>query len=158
MGKKIFTIGYEHKKINDLIYLLKNNGVKVLIDVRNYPNSRINGFSKNSLKESLCKADIKYCSWPELGSPKQIRDFARKENDYEKALKLYKKYLDKMDNDIIQLGLIISTTTTCLMCYEDNPLYCHRSILADKLASNLGLKVDHIGNGKLENHRNANHR
>jgi len=158
MTKEIFTIGYENKNIDELINILKGKKVRVLVDVRNYPNSRINGFSKNALKEALYQAGIRYCSWPELGSPKEIRDYARKDKDYKKALNYYKKYIDKMENDVEKLRLIISLTSACLMCYEENPYYCHRSILAENLVKNLDLKVNHIGNGKLENRRNTNHR
>jgi len=158
MNQKIFTIGYENKNIDEVIDLLRAKKIKVLIDVRNYPNSRINGFSKNSLRAALYQAGIEYCSWPELGSPKEIRDYARKDKDYKKALNYYKKYVDKMENDMEKLRLIVSFTSTCLMCYEENPCRCHRSILADKIAKNLGLEVIHIGNGKLENYGNTNHR
>ena len=58
--KKIYTIGYEGKSIDEFIEELKNQGVKNLIDVRIRAGSRKKGFSKTALSEYLNNAGITY--------------------------------------------------------------------------------------------------
>ncbi len=45
----LFTVGYEGSKPSDLFASLQDNGVTLLIDVRDVPISRKPGFSKTSL-------------------------------------------------------------------------------------------------------------
>ena len=48
-GRTLFTIGYEKARLVDVIAALKGAGVETLIDVRDRPQSRRPGFSKNQL-------------------------------------------------------------------------------------------------------------
>ena len=57
---KLFTVGYEGRKPNDLFASLQRCGVDLLIDVRDVPISRKSGFSKNALADGLASAGIGY--------------------------------------------------------------------------------------------------
>ena len=48
---------------------LKKIGIEQLVDVREIPLSRKNGFAKNALKKALDNNGIIYKHLPELGSP-----------------------------------------------------------------------------------------
>jgi len=56
----LYTIGYESKSIDNFISKLKNNDISILVDVREIPISRKNGFSKKLFSESLNKNGIGY--------------------------------------------------------------------------------------------------
>jgi uncharacterized protein (DUF488 family) len=38
---RVFTIGHSNRKWSDFIFMLKDNHVDVLVDVRRYPGSRV---------------------------------------------------------------------------------------------------------------------
>ena len=65
--KKIYTIGYQGKSIDELIEILRKYNINHLVDVRSLPRSRLNDFNKEELKESLFYKSIYYKHKPELG-------------------------------------------------------------------------------------------
>ena len=65
----LFTVGYEGSKPSDLFASLQDNGVTLLIDVRDVPISRKPGFSKTSLSQGLDVAGIRYLHLKGLGDP-----------------------------------------------------------------------------------------
>ncbi len=142
--KIIYTIGYEGKTIEKLIEILRNNNISVLVDVRELPLSRKNGFSKKALKEHLTKAGIEYISLKELGSPKELRHSLR-----DKTIKigefkeLYRKYLNEHPNALKRLEEIAMSKLTVIMCYEANWQVCHRSVIAEFLERD-GFEVIHL--------------
>ncbi len=73
----LFTVGYEGSKPSDLFASLQDNGVTLLIDVRDVPISRKPGFSKTSLSLGLDVAGIRYLHLKGLGDPKPGRVAAR---------------------------------------------------------------------------------
>lgn len=60
--KTVYTIGYEGTDIERFVKTLTAVGVEAVADVRAVPLSRKKGFSKNSLREHLESAGIKYLS------------------------------------------------------------------------------------------------
>lgn len=89
----LFTIGYEGLKKEDFAERLKENNVKVLIDVREIPWSRKIGFSKSQLEDTLDKYRIKYLHMKKLGSPSTIRKKVKEDADYRYFFNEYKNYL-----------------------------------------------------------------
>ena len=71
------TIGYENVGLGDFIASLKNAKVALIVDVRELPNSRRAGFSKNILANGLAENGIGYRHIKALGTPKAGRDAAR---------------------------------------------------------------------------------
>ena len=59
----LFTIGYEGLSIEDFIWLLVQNRVEVLVDIRSWPHSRKFGFSRNFLEQNLSFWGIQYYSF-----------------------------------------------------------------------------------------------
>ena len=56
----IFTVGYEKRSIDDLIWMLRAQGVERVVDVRLTPTSRRPDFSKKRLSSALEAAGIAY--------------------------------------------------------------------------------------------------
>src|SRR5206468_8381038 len=65
---KLWTIGHSTRNIDQFTALLKDNGIKLVVDVRSLPGSkRYPQFNKESLADSLAEAGIRYEHFPELG-------------------------------------------------------------------------------------------
>jgi uncharacterized protein (DUF488 family) len=128
-----FTIGYEGVEIGNWINKLKDNGVSLIIDVREKPISRKRGFSKKSLNYFLQDNGISYIHLSDLGSPTEIRNELYETNNYPL---FFKKYLSHLCKQVDALSLIVEKSInkkTCLMCFERDPLKCHRSVITDYL-------------------------
>ena len=76
--KKLFLTGYEKETIEEFLDKLKKENITTVIDIRETPLSRKNGFSKNLLSKLLEKKGINYFHFQDLGSPKELRDKLKK--------------------------------------------------------------------------------
>lgn len=143
----VFTIGYEERTLEEFIGRLKRNNIEVLIDVREIPASRKPGFSKSRLSEILQTNGINYVHMKDLGSPKALREKLHRNNDYESFFVEYRAYIDSKTEIVEELYKdIISRETSCIMCMERLPEYCHRKIVAEKIKEidGNGLVITHI--------------
>lgn len=94
--KIVYTIGYEGTDIERFVETLTTVGVEVVADVRAVPLSRKKGFSKNSLREHLESAGIKYLAMQELGDPKEGRE-AAKAGNFDSFRTIYSAHVDKSE-------------------------------------------------------------
>ena len=127
---RIFTIGYEGATQADVIDTLLRAQVKLLADVRAVPLSRRPGFSKNVLASGLREAGIDYIGFKALGTPPEGREAARK-NDDAKLASVYAGQLQLPEAlaQMAQLRAIAASHPTALLCFEREPIGCHRSLL-----------------------------
>ena len=143
----VYTAGYESRDIKDFIGRLKKHGISMVIDVREIPASRKSGFSKSALSEHLQSAKIKYLHVKELGSPKTLREKLKEDKNYDHFFAEYGKYL-KTKIDIVSnlYRDIVSHELSCIMCFERDPLQCHRKAVAEKIKEidGNGLVISHI--------------
>lgn len=132
--RNIYTIGYEGTDIDRLVATLKAVGVKVLADVRAVAISRKKGFSKNSLRARLEAEGISYFHFVDLGDPKPGREAARA-GKYDVFRKIYNDHLTTAASQAALSALreMCLVQSTCLLCFERDPITCHRSIVADCL-------------------------
>ncbi|MCH7963954.1 MAG: DUF488 domain-containing protein [Bacteroidetes bacterium] len=140
--KKIFTIGYEGRSIDEFIDLLKSQKVDLLIDVRIRANSRKTGFSKTKLKDKLKENNIAYEHHKNLGTPQSLMQVMRKEGHY--SMEVYGEYLDDNSEIITDFLSQLNKPSIGLMCYESNALQCHRSVVADRLSKITAATITHI--------------
>lgn len=147
----LFTIGYEKARLADVVAALRDAGVKTLIDVRDRPQSRRPGFSKNQLAAGLAEAGIHYVGMKALGTPPEGREANRK-----RRWELFWRIVDnrlataEAEHALGEAAAIAAKTPTCLLCYEADPHICHRSRVADILAARDGFDVRHLGIDGLE--------
>lgn len=143
----VFTIGYEKRTLEEFLGRLKKHNIKVLIDVREIPASRKAGFSKGKLSEILRSNNIDYIHVKDLGSPKPLRERLHQNNDYDAFFDGYRSYIDCKTEIVEELyRKVVSRETSCLMCMERLPEYCHRKIVAEKIKEidGNGLVITHI--------------
>jgi uncharacterized protein (DUF488 family) len=128
----IFTIGYQGLTQPILIAALRGAGVQLLADVRAVPLSRRPGFSKNVLAAGLREAGIDYIGLKALGTPPEGREAARK-NDHARLAEVYAGQLELPEAlaQMAQLRTLAQERPTALLCFEREPLGCHRSLLVE---------------------------
>ncbi len=141
----LFTIGYESATLEDFLATLKNAGVSLLLDVREFPGSRKKGFSKNALAHSLAANGIQYLHLRGLGDPKPGRDAARA-GDFQLFRRIFMQHMttEKAQSDLRRATELLQSAQLCLMCYERDPATCHRSMVADMLSFGKGINVRHL--------------
>jgi len=130
----LFLTGYEKETIEEFIEKLKREHIDVVIDIREIPLSRKNGFSKNNLEKLLLSHGIRYFHYQELGSPSKIRSELRSTGDYLKFFKEYRIYAKKKITTLKNvLNVIHAHKHSVLLCFEKDCELCHRTIVASEL-------------------------
>jgi uncharacterized protein (DUF488 family) len=153
---RIWTIGHSTLAIDHFISLLKENGVKLLVDVRAWPGSkRYPQFNKDALAESLNAHGIRYEHFPELGGKRKSKPDSRN-TAWRNAS--FRGYADYMEAEQFQKGIerlldiAAKVGPTAMMCAEAVWWRCHRSLVADYLKAR-GVEVLHVlGANKVEPH------
>ncbi|MEM2164510.1 MAG: DUF488 domain-containing protein [Candidatus Bathyarchaeia archaeon] len=114
-----------------LIDTLERYGIQLVIDIRRWPTSRIEGYSRDDLECRLRSKGIGYL-W--MGS--ELGGYRRGG---------YEEYMKTIDFEIALSKLIeiASSTRVCLLCLESNPKGCHRRFIAEALVEK-GVEVVHI--------------
>jgi hypothetical protein len=140
----IFTIGYQRHSIESLVRSLSENGVEVLMDVRQNPSSRKPGFSKIRLGDAIGKAGITYLHRPDLGTPPVIRTIYRQSRSISEALAEYERHISANIDAIQALADVAKTRTVCLLCLETDHDMCHRGVIARKLCEMTKWKAIHL--------------
>ena len=128
----IVTLGYEGRKLDQFLLILKGNNIRRLIDVRNNPFSLKPGFSKNQLAKSLEANGVSYLHLPELGIESRRRKNLSKDSlnllfqSYERELDAKKTVLDRIKD-------LARKEKVALMCFEARESNCHRGVIARRL-------------------------
>ncbi len=139
----IYTIGHSNTSVDKLVLLLKQNKIQVLADVRSVPYSRhVPQANREAIERAIKAAGIKYLFIGEQlgGRPKDIKIKDEQGNlDYSK-LASTERFREGMD----RLLKGASQYYVCLMCSEEDPSRCHRSLLISKELDKLGIEVRHI--------------
>ena len=140
------TIGYEGAPQDAVFAALKQADVDVLVDVRAVTSSRRPGFSKSHLASGLPEQGIDYLHLRGLGTPKEGR-LAARSGDLAALERIFGKHMKtpeaRHDYEAL-LGLLREGKKICLMCYEHDPAECHRTIIAERVQEELGLRVEHL--------------
>jgi uncharacterized protein (DUF488 family) len=142
---ELFSIGYEKARQADVIAALKRAGVRTLIDVRDRPISRRPGFSKNQLAAALEEAGIRYVGLRALGTPPEGRE-ANHKRKWEKFWQIVDAKLAtaEAEHALYDAGAVAADSPSCLFCYEADWRICHRSRVADILATRYGFTLRHL--------------
>lgn len=126
----LFTFGYEGLSIEDFVQRLIDARVEVIVDVRELPLSRKKGFSKNAFRETLSAAGITYKHIPQLGCPKPIRDSYRRDGDWHAYTQGFLAHLESVEFEVRALAVMSRVSRACLVCFEADHNFCHRTYVA----------------------------
>jgi uncharacterized protein (DUF488 family) len=143
---ELMTIGYEGLSPVEFFGILRRCKVSTVVDVRELPISRRKGFAKSALAAGLAENGIKYTHVPALGCPRDVRHAYREDGDWQQYTRQFKRYLETQLHQLEGLSKLIERERCCLLCFEENYNFCHRSFIADRVASfaSAALRVFHL--------------
>src|SRR4030095_2733335 len=100
---RIWTIGHSTRAIAEFISLLKENEIKLLLDVRASPGTNLSRlFNKDARPESLTAHGIRYEHFPELGGKRKSKPDSRN-TAWRNAS--FRGYADYMETEQFQKGI-----------------------------------------------------
>src|SRR6266568_371634 len=119
---RIWTIGHSTRTIDEFVSLLKENEIKLLVDVRAWPGSkRYPQFNKEALEESLSAHAIHYEHVAELGGKRKSTPDSHN-TAWRNAS--FRGYADYMETEQFQKGIkrLLDVATeagaSAIMCAE----------------------------------------
>jgi uncharacterized protein (DUF488 family) len=137
------SVGYErHRDSARFAQHLREAGVERLIDVRELPISRRRGYAKTALAQALQHEGIEYVHVRALGNPKPYRDLYKSGRVPEGRAAYEEHLLGERADALRDLVPLLEERRSALMCVEHDPAVCHRTVILDALASELGLALE----------------
>ena len=144
---RLWTIGHSTRKIEQLISLLEENGIKLVVDVRSFPGSRrYPQFNKEALADSLGQHGIRYEHFADLGGRRKPKHTSHN-TAWRNAS--FRGYADYMETEEFRKGIerLVDLTSevgpAAIMCAEAVWWRCHRALISDYLKAR-GIEVIHI--------------
>ena len=141
----LLTIGYEGCTIADVLAELRRARVSLLIDVRAVPQSRKPGFSKRQLAAGLDEIGVAYVHLQGLGTPKPGRDAVRAGHP-ERMEPIFREHMRSDRARVSPFACASSAWArrACLLCFEQDPMTCHRRFVAEMIAAETNQPVVHL--------------
>lgn len=142
----MLTIGHSTLPIDTFLSILRENGVRVLADIRTVPRSRHNPqFEQENLKPALEAAGIEYHWFRGLGGLRHTRKDSINIGWRNASFRGYADYMQTPEfaAGVAALIEMAQGEQTAIMCAEAVPWRCHRSLIADALLVR-GCAVAHI--------------
>lgn len=133
----VYTIGHSTRGFEEVVEMLRHNGVDLLVDIRSYPSSRkYPQWYQKAIQENL-PSDIAYTWLQKLGGRRHTPAGAATPNTGWRV-KAFRDYADYMATDewregIDELVALATEHTPAIMCSEAVPWRCHRRLVTDGL-------------------------
>jgi uncharacterized protein (DUF488 family) len=156
---QLATIGVYGFTLEEFLRTLKDADVRLVLDVRQRRGVRGPQYAwanSKRLQAALAEAGIEYQHHPELAPTTQLRQLQYREDDRlgvgkrsreQLAPEYRERYtseiLDHADLDAVVAGLP-DAGAGALLCVETDPEACHRSLVAERIATDHGLTVTHL--------------
>jgi len=149
---KIFTIGSNEKTAEEFFTLLKDAGVRRVVDIRLRNNSQIQGFTKMTHLPYLLLeiAGVGYEHMPDLAPDDDILDTWKASKKSDIDWKWYEDHFIPLleQRKIETLVKSADLDHACLLCSEPAPDKCHRRLVAeylcDKWSDRAAVEIVHI--------------
>ena len=145
MERLLCTIGFAGKTALEFFALLREAGVRQLIDVRQNRGGQLSGFAKHPDLSFFLSAigNIEYVHEPLLAPPPELLKTYRREKDwpaYEAA------FLETMKERSVPEKLDSGSwaSKVALLCSEPGPGKCHRRLVADLIAAHWRARGDQV--------------
>jgi len=152
--RTLLTVGHSTHAIEHFLGLLSKHEVTAVADVRSVPASRFTPqFNRDALKRSLADLGVKYVFLgQELGARSVDRScYVNGQVQYDRLAQTA-----PFGDGIERLLMGATTEWIAVMCAEQEPLDCHRTVLVSRVLADRGASVSHIhGDGRLETHEEA---
>jgi uncharacterized protein (DUF488 family) len=138
----IYTVGHSNYEDTEFLKLLSTHEIEVIVDVRQHPYSKyVSHFNKDSIEQSLSKANIKYIFMGKLlgARPQDTTCYTNNSVDFKKLAKtsFFKEGINRLLNGSKKFRI-------ALMCAEKDPVTCHRNILICRELKRYDVRILHI--------------
>ena len=130
----LYTIGFTKKNAKQFFGLLKNAGVRKLVDIRINNSSQLAGFAKGTDLEFFMKeiCDAEYEHITDLAPTKELlKDYQNKVIDWNGYTVVFNNLLKQ--RHIAERFPVEEFDHCCFLCTEDTPEMCHRRLVAEYL-------------------------
>lgn len=134
---RIFTIGHSTRGFDEVLAMLRVNGVTALVDVRSFPSSqKYPQWNQDTIRDAL-PADIGYGWIRDLGGRRHTPAGVTSPNGAWRV-KAFRDYADYMatgefGSGIAELLRVANESVPAIMCSEAVPWRCHRRLITDAL-------------------------
>ena len=140
---QIYTIGHSNYTWDAFVELLRGHQIKVLVDVRSRPVSRWARFANKRVLPSLCEGEgIRHAFMGDTlgGKPDDPTYYdAGGKPDY--GLMASRQGFQDGIKALIEIA---GDARTVIMCAEEDPTNCHRSLLIGPALEHHGVELRHI--------------
>jgi uncharacterized protein (DUF488 family) len=158
-ARRLATIGVYGFTAETFLAALEAAGVRLVLDVRQRRGVRGPQYAwANSLRlqAALEGAGIAYRHHRELAPTTELRHLQYREDERQgvgkrSRVQLAPEYVQRYTREILDradLGAIVETLpedgAAALLCVERDPEACHRSLIAQRMAADHGLRVTHL--------------
>lgn len=155
----VVTIGVYGFDGESFLRRLRAADVRLLLDVRQRRGVRGPEYAwanSRRLQAALTQARIAYEHHPELAPTTELRQLQYAEDDRQGVGKrsrreLAAEYTRRYTTEILDsadltpvVAAVSSSGTAALLCVERDPEACHRSLIAQRLAEQHGVTVEHL--------------
>lgn len=154
---RLVTVGHGTASLTELVELLRQAGVKTVVDVRRAPGSRRNPqFTRSELETTFPQRGFSYRWDKRLGG---FRSPAEESPDWVWRHSAFRAYAAHMRTEQFQDGIAdlfaeIHEGSGAVMCSESLWWRCHRRLIADYAQLAHGVVVEHLmHDGRTVEHR-----
>ena len=154
----IHTIGHSVRALEELVALLRREGVTHVADVRAHPGSRRHPhFHRDALAAALPGYGIAYSHHPGLGGRRRGSKDSPNGAWRNASFRAYADYMatDEFQTAMDALVALGRTATVAIMCAEAVPWRCHRWLISDALVAR-EIEVRHILDSRSQPHSLTN--
>jgi uncharacterized protein (DUF488 family) len=131
----LYTIGFTQKRAETFFRLLRQPGVKRLIDIRLNPDGQLAGFTKQADLPYFLRHLADGCDYawlPDLAPTQEILSAYRDDKNWRHYVERFEALLDARN---IPASLDAAQfVDACLLCSEPTAAQCHRRLVAERLA------------------------
>ncbi len=151
MSITLYTIGYESWGADIWLDALAEHGVRTVVDVRELPLSRRPGWSKTALASRLADHGFGYIHMRALGTPAPMRHALRDGSlPFGEFAEQFRAMLADRGEELDALLVLARSQPVALMCWEEDPARCHRSLVVEALRERAGEPIDVVDIRRLE--------
>jgi uncharacterized protein (DUF488 family) len=137
---EIRTIGFTQKSAARFFGLLKEAGIRRLLDIRLNNVSQLAGFTRRDdlqyFLQEICGAE--YLHEPLLAPSKEILDAYRKTKDWDTYVRDFTALITERKIETL-FPRDFFAVPTVLLCSEPTPEHCHRRLVAEYLQQHISL-------------------
>lgn len=143
----IYTMGFTQKSAEQFFEKIKSNNIQVVVDVRLNNQSQLAGFSKGKdlsyflkvICNCLYEHEIKFAPTKEI-----LSSYKKGGISWEEYVIQFNNLIELRDMSTFFQKKYMKYENVLLLCSEVTPEKCHRRLLAEKFAKEIGCKINHL--------------